>query len=319
MTILITGATGFIGHALCNTLHQQAEHPVRGAVRVLPPAPHAIHYVQVGSIHAQTHWGEALQDVNQVVHLAARVHLMHDRSKDPLNEFRQVNVQGTVNLAQQAAHAGVKRFIFLSSVKVNGERTQPGKPFTSLSPPAPEDPYGLSKHEAEQQLRQIAAQTGMEVVIIRPPLVYGPGVKANFHSMMRWLMRGVPLPLAAVTHNRRSLISVDNLIDLIIACLTHPAAANQTLMASDGEDLSTADLLKRMGAALGQPARLIYVPTGVLRLGSALLNKPDVYQRLCSSLQIDLSTTRQLLNWTPPISVDEGLRRTAAGFALTTR
>ena len=187
-------------------------------------------------------------------------------------------------------------------------------PFTADDVPAPEDPYGVSKHEAEELLRKIAIETGMEVVIIRPPLVYGPGVKANFESMMRWLARGVPLPLAAVTQNRRSLVALDNLVDLIVTCLNHPAAANQTFLVSDGEDLSTAQLLKRMGAAMGHPARLFYVPPALLKLGATVLNKPGIYQRLCGSLQLDIAKTRQLLGWTPPVSVDEGLRRAAEGF-----
>ena len=248
------------------------------------------------------------------MHLAARVHVMNDKNPDPLAEFRRVNVEATANLARQAAAAGVKRFVFLSSVKVNGEFTEAGQPFTADDAPAPEDPYGVSKHEAEELLRQIAAETGMEVVIIRPPLVYGPGVKANFQSMMRWLARGVPLPLAAVTENRRSLVALDNLVDLIVTCLNHPAAANQTFLVSDGEDISTAELLNRMGAAMGKPARLFYLPPTLLKLGASVLKRPGIYQRLCGSLQLDIAKTRQLLGWTPPVSVDEGLRRAAEGF-----
>ncbi len=268
----------------------------------------------ISSLSSDTDWTEALKNVEQVVHLAARVHVMNDKCSDPLAEFRRVNVEGTVALARQGAVAGVRRFVFLSSVKVNGEFTEAGQPFTADDVPAPEDPYGVSKHEAEQLLRQIAAETGMEVVIIRPPLVYGPGVKANFESMMRWLARGVPLPLAAVTQNRRSLVALDNLVDLIVTCLHHPAAANQTFLVSDGEDLSTAQLLKRMGAAMGHPERLFYVPPALLKLGATVLNKPGIYQRLCGSLQLDIAKTRQLLGWTPPVSVDEGLRRAAEGF-----
>ena len=231
-----------------------------------------------------------------------------------LAAFRSVNVEGTDNLARQAAATGVRRFVFLSSVKVNGEFTQKGRPFTADDAPAPEDPYGVSKYEAEKLLRQIATETGMEVVIIRPPLVYGPGVKANFESMMRWLARCVPLPLAAVTQNRRSFVAIDNLVDLIMTCLSHPAAANQTFLVSDGEDLSTSDLLRRMGAALGHPARLFYVSPSMLKLGAQVVNKSGIYQRLCGSLQLDIAKTRQLLGWTPPVSVDEGLRRAAEGF-----
>ena len=268
----------------------------------------------MGSLSSETDWTVALANVDKVVHLAARVHVMSDKSTDPLAEFRQVNVDGTAALARQAAVAGVRRFVFLSSVKVNGEFTEVGESFSADDIPASEDPYGVSKYAAEQLLRQIAAETGMEVVIIRPPLVYGPGVKANFESMMRWLARGVPLPLAAVTNNRRSLVALDNLVDLIVSCLHHPAAANQTFLVSDGEDISTAELLKRMGAAMGKPARLFYVPPALLKLGATLLNKPGIYQRLCGSLQLDITKTRQLLGWAPPVSVDEGLRRAAEGF-----
>jgi nucleoside-diphosphate-sugar epimerase len=239
---------------------------------------------------------------------------MNDKSPDPLAEFRRVNVEGTANFARQAAAAGVKRFVFLSSIKVNGEFTEAGQPFTADDVPSPEDPYGVSKQEAEQLLRQITDETGMEVVIIRPPLVYGQGVKANFESLMRWLARGLPLPLAAVTQNRRSLVALDNLVDLIVTGLNHPAAANQTFLAGDGEDLSTAELLKRMGAAMGRPARLFKMSPALLKLGATLLNKPGIYQRLCSSLQLDITKTRQVLGWTPPMSVDEGLRRAAEGF-----
>jgi nucleoside-diphosphate-sugar epimerase len=268
----------------------------------------------MGSLSSENDWTVALRSVDQVVHLAARVHVMNDNSSDPMAEFRQVNVEGTANLARQAAASGVRRFVYLSSIKVNGEFTQKGHPFSADDAPAPEDPYGVSKHEAEQALRQIAADTGLEVVIIRPPLVYGPGVKANFESMMLWLARGVPLPLAAVSENRRSLVALENLVDLIVTCLSHSAAANQTFLVSDGEDLSTAGLLRRIGAALGQPARLFYVPPSLLKLGAQAVNKPGIYQRLCGSLQLDIAKTRQLLGWAPPVSVDEGLRRASEGF-----
>ena len=239
---------------------------------------------------------------------------MNDKSSNPLAEFRRVNVEGTAALACKAAAAGVRRFVFLSSIKVNGEFTKQEQPFTADDVPAPEDPYGFSKHEAELVLRQIANETSMEVAIIRPPLVYGPGVKANFESIMRWLARGVPLPLATVTENRRSLVALDNLVDLVATCLNHPAAANQTFLVSDGEDLSTAELLKRIGGALGHPARLFYMPPELLKLGANVVRNPGIYQRLCGSLQVDIAKTRQLLGWIPPVPVDEGLRRAAEGF-----
>jgi nucleoside-diphosphate-sugar epimerase len=313
MTTLVTGANGFIGSALCARLRRDGVS-ARGAVRSLNSKPDGAEAFAVGSLSSDTDWTVVLKNVEQVVHLAARVHVMTDKSSDPLAEFRRVNVDGTVALASQAVAAGVKRFVFLSSIKVNGEFTEQGQSFTADDAPAPEDPYGVSKYEAEKLLRKIASETGMEVVIIRPPLVYGPGVKANFESMMRWLARGVPLPLAAVTNNRRSLVALDNLVDLIMTCLNHPAAANQTFLVSDGEDLSTAQLLKCMGAAIGQPARLFYMPPTLLKLGAGVLSRPDIYQRLCGSLQLDIAKTRQLFGWTPPLSVDEGLRRAAEGF-----
>lgn len=314
MRVLVTGASGFVGSVVLKHLADQG-HQVRGAYRHgVPPSPTGADGILVGDLGDAQDWRAALAGVSAVVHTAARVHILSDKSSDPLHDFRRVNVKGTADLARQAAVTGVRRFVFLSSVKVNGEFTEVGKPFTADDVPAPEDPYGVSKHEAEELLRKIAIETGMEVVIIRPPLVYGPGVKANFESMMRWLARGVPLPLAAVNENRRSLVALDNLVDLIMTCLNHPVAANQTFLVSDGEDLSTAQLLKRMGAAMGKPARLFYMPPTLLKLGATVFNKPGIYQRLCGSLQLDIAKTRQLLGWTPPVSVDEGLRRAAEGF-----
>ncbi len=310
MITLVTGANGFVGSALCTRL-RSGGGVVRRAVRTADPRLENAADVPIGGLSSETDWTDALRNVDKVVHLAARVHVMNDKSSDPLAEFRRVNVYGTVNLARQAALAGVRRFIFLSSIKVNGEYTELGKPFTADDMPAAEDPYGISKYEAEQLLRRIASETGIEVVIIRPPLVYGPGVKANFESMMCWLARGLPLPLAAVTENRRSLVALDNLVDLVVTCLNHPAAVNQTFLISDGEDLSTAELLGRMGIAMGCPARLFYMSPSLLKLGATVLRKPGIYERLCSSLQLDITKTRQLLGWAPPVSVDEGLRRAA--------
>lgn len=315
-SILVTGATGFVGGRLISCLSRHGEYTrILAAVRHKPRTLIGnVSFFESGCLSRTVDWGSALEGVLSVVHCAARVHVMRDACLDPLAEFRRVNVDGTANLARHAAAAGVSRFVFLSSIKVNGELTEAGRYFTAEDTPAPDDPYGLSKHEAEQVLRQISADTGMEVVIIRPPLVYGPGVKANFESMMRCLARGVPLPLAAVTENRRSLVALDNLVDLILTCLSHPAAANQTFLVSDGEDLSTADLIKRMGAAMGHPAHLFHTPPALLKLGAQLVNKPGIYQRLCGSLQLDIAKTRQLLGWVPPLSVEEGLRRAAEAF-----
>ena len=309
MRVLVTGANGFVGRALCGEALARGA-AVRGVTRAPCDLPIGVESVVVGSIDGSTDWLDVLADCEVVVHLAARVHVMQDATADPLEEFRRVNVQGTLNLARQAAAAGVRRFVFVSSIKVNGEATQLGRPFTAADAPAPLDAYGVSKMEAEQGLRELAAQTGMEVVIIRPPLVYGPGVKANFAAMMRWLQRGVPLPLGAI-HNQRSLVALGNLVDLILTCLTHPAAANQTFLVSDSEDVSTTELLQRMGQAMGRPTRLLPVPASWLKLAATLVGKPDVAQRLCGSLQVDIEKTRQLLGWAPPLSLNEGLRRAA--------
>jgi nucleoside-diphosphate-sugar epimerase len=238
---------------------------------------------------------------------------MNDRGVDSLSEFRKVNVEGTINFALQAAHAGVKRFVFISSIKVNGDSTHIGSPFTADAAPTPNDAYGISKMEAEQGLLKLSAQTGMEVVIIRPPLVYGPGVKANFSALMRWLRFGLPLPFGAI-HNKRSLVALDNLIDLIVLCLVHPAAANQTFLVSDGEDVSTTELLRRMGLAMDSPARLIPFPVNWLKLAAAFLNKGDLAQRLCGSLQVDIDKTRCILGWIPPVTLDQGLKKAAEGL-----
>ena len=288
LTLLVTGGTGFVGQVLVKRLSGQ---PLRLATRA-----------------DLTCWDNVLVGVATVVHLAARVHIMHDTDTDPLNAYRAVNVEVTLNLARQAAAAGVKRFVFISSVKVNGESTQPGRTFTEADAPNPKDPYGQSKHEAEKGLRQIAVETCMEVVIIRPPLVYGPGVKANFASLMRAVQRGWPLPLGAV-HNQRSLVALDNLVDFIITCITHPQAANQTFLVSDGQDLSITELVRSMAQAAGVPARLLPVPVWALKAGASLLGKSDEVQRLCGNLQVDISKARSLLGWVPAVSVQEALRR----------
>ena len=314
MTILVTGATGFVGSAVVKNLSLHPTFIPRAAVRrVNHLLPSTVDLTQVGDLTPDTNWGAALQGIDVVVHAAARVHVMQEISTDSLDEFRLINVEGTLNLSRQAAKVGVKRFVFISSIKVNGEGTFSGMPYRADDLPAPADPYGISKLEAEQGLQQLAKETGMEVVIIRPPLVYGPGVKANFRTMMLWLDKGIPLPLGSI-HNKRSFVALDNLVDLIITCINYPAAANQIFLAGDGEDLSTTELLQRMAKAMGKPARLIPVPAKILELGATLLGKRDVAQRLCGSLQVDISKARELLGWVPPISVDEGLKRVAAGL-----
>lgn len=309
--ILLTGASGFVGTALLAALHE-AGHSIRPVYRQERTGS-ADTEVIVPTICGTTDWGPHLGDVDVVIHLAARVHIMNDAARDPLAEFREVNVGGTISLARQAARHGVKRFIFISSIKVNGEWTTTGNAFCADDIPTPRDPYAISKFEAEAGLRQIAAETGMEVVTIRPVLVYGPNVRGNFLSMMKWLHRGIPLPFGAL-HNLRSIVGVHNLADLILTCLRHPAAANQSFLVSDGEDLSTPDLLQRTAAAMGRTASLVPVPEVLLQAGSRLIGKRDVAQRLCCSLQVDIGKTRELLGWHPPVTVDLELQNTVDFF-----
>lgn len=305
--ILLTGGSGFVGRAMVHALQHRGT-VLRQASRT--PAPGAVF---IAAIDGATDWSQALSGVGTVLHLAARAHLLHDDAADPLTAYRAVNTAGCLRLARQVAAAGVRRFVFVSTAKVHGESTSPGRPFTEAMAPAPHDPYALSKWEAEQGLAAIAERTGMEVVIVRPPLVYGPGAKANFAALLRAVARGCPLPLAAID-NRRSLVGLDNLVDFLLLCLEHPAAANQTFLVSDGEDLSTPDLVHRLSRAMDRPARLWPVPPAVLQAGAALLGRRAAAERLCGSLQIDIAKARTLLNWSPPVSVDEGLRRAAAGL-----
>jgi nucleoside-diphosphate-sugar epimerase len=310
--LLITGATGFVGSALSAHLAAQGR-PIRRIVRraLDEHDGHAPHVIP--NIDDSVDWSKALAGVTHVIHLAARVHLLDDQALDPLTEYRKVNVQGTLNLAGQAARAGVKRFVFVSSVKVNGESTQLGRPFTADDVPAPEDPYGVSKYEAEQELLCLARDVDMEVVIVRPPLVYGPGVKANFERLTRLVSKGVPLPFGSIASNRRSLLALDNLVDLLIRCIDHPCAAGKIFMASDGEDLSTKELLQRLSGAMGRPVYLVPIPASMLNLFATLIGKQKVASRLLDSLQVDISETRQLLDWTPVITVDEALRQVVVG------
>ncbi len=317
--VLVTGGNGFVGRALVAHLLGKQARPVVAAVRRADAeVPTGARKVVVAGLDSRTDWAGALAGVEQVVHAAARVHVMAEAASDPLAEFRRVNVEGTLALAEQAARAGVRRFVFISSIKVNGEQTRPGCPFDAEQPARPVDPYGISKHEAEQGLRRLAQASGMQLVIIRPVLVYGPGVAANFASMMRWLQRGVPLPLGAVD-NRRSLVSLGNLVDLIGVCLEHPQAAGQTFLASDGEDLSTPELLRRMAHALGRRARLLPVPPAWLALAGRLTGRTPVVQRLLGSLQVDIHKNHQLLGWQPSVAVDQALQATATHFLESRR
>jgi UDP-4-keto-D-QuiNAc 4-reductase len=313
--ILLTGATGFVGKALMTKLASTKVNiraSIRGGVRNDFETTCLMPLARLDYLDGETDWSQALESVDVVIHLAARVHVMRDTATDSLAEFRRVNVEGTLNLAQQAAVAGVKRFVFMSSVKVNGECTTAGHVFTENDPPSPQDAYGQSKYEAECGLRLIAERSDMEVVIIRPPLVYGLGVKANFAALMRAVQRGWPLPFGAVD-NRRSLVSLDNLVDLISLCISHPKAAGQTFMVSDGYDLSTADLVRGLARAHGVGVRLIPVPVWLLRSGAALLGKSNAADRLCGNLQVDISKARNILGWIPPVSVEQGLSRLVSG------
>lgn len=307
MNVLVTGASGFLGSHLCSALQRDQHITLTACVRKGSSAAVG-RAVEISSIDSATDWKFALEGQDVVIHTAARAHFMKDKVVDPLEEYRKVNVEGTLNLARQAFSAGAKRFVFISSIKVNGEATSVNRPYKSGDTPAPEDAYGVSKFEAEQSLRKLAIETSKEVVIIRPPLVYGPGVKGNFASMISLVAKGLPLPLGAVK-NQRSLVALDNLVDLIITCIDHPAAANEVFLAGDGQDLSTTELLQGVARAIGKPPRLIPVPASFLMLGATLLGRKAVAQRLLGSLQVDISKACDLLGWEPPISVEEGLRR----------
>jgi nucleoside-diphosphate-sugar epimerase len=315
MKVLVTGANGFVGSATALSLAKFG-HSVVAQTRQRPAVPWP---ADIGITSCVTDLDQAnsvqaaLQGCDWVVHTAARVHQVHETAPNPLEAFRQVNTQYTLDLARAAARQGTKRFVFLSSIKVNGDWTAKGQAFRADDAIAPKDPYGISKHEAELGLRAIAAQTGMEVVIVRPPLVYGPGVRANFLTMMRWLERGVPLPLGAIG-NQRSLVGLGNLVYLLAKCLAHPAAANQTFLASDGHDVSTTELLSALATALQVKARLLPVPELWLEQALSLVGRQEMAKRLCGNLAVDIEKTRNLLDWTPPCTLAQGLQATAAHF-----
>lgn len=310
--ILVTGSNGFVGRALVARLAADPGYAVRATTRRAIPdgTPHAVP-VHTFDLEDRADYRDVLRGVSCVIHAAARVDVRSVTGRSDFARFRRINVEGTQHLAEQAARMGARRLVFISSVKVNRERTRPGMPFRVSDVPAPEDAYGASKAEAEERLFALGHETGMEIVVVRPPLVYGPGVGGNFARLLRWVAKGVPLPLGAVD-NRRSLVALDNLVDLLVTCLDHPAAANQVFLAGDGEDLSTTELLRRVAVAMGKSPRLLPVPPGLLRTAATAFGRGEMVRRLLDSLQVDIVHTRTALGWEPPVSVDEGLRRAVA-------
>ena len=310
--ILVTGANGFVGKSLIKKLLDSKKYEILAATRnENDDFPVGVRHFKVDHL---LECNSLLGEVDAIIHLAGRAHVMKEKSTNSLEAYRETNVVVTLDLALQAAMAGVKRFIYISSIKVNGEFTSTGKTFVADDIPAPTDPYGISKLEAEEGLKKIAEKYGIELVIIRPVLVYGPGVKANFASMMSWIAKGLPLPLGSATENRRSLVSVDNLTDMIEVCINHSAATNQTFLVSDGKDLSTAELLIRVGQALNKPAFLLPFPIILIKFLALLVGRPSIAQRLTGSLQVDISKNLELLGWAPPVEVNDALRRTASAF-----
>jgi len=311
-SFLITGATGFVGSALVDRMMHSVGVKVVAAVRQKSDwLPQQVQQVVVGDLLESTDYTYALMNIDVLIHAAARVHMLKDNAADPIAEFRKVNVEGTLNLARQAAKAGVKRFVFLSSIGVNGNQTS--QAFTECDEPHPHDPYSIAKYEAELALMELSKETGIEVVIIRPPLVYAFHAPGNFKTLVRWMQKVVPLPLGAI-HNQRSLIALDNLVDFIVLCTYHPKAANQTFLISDGEDVSTTELLQRVSKALDKPAFLMPIPVGLMRFAAKIIGKGDVADRLFGSLQVDSSKARDLLGWQPVVTMDEQLKKTAEAY-----
>jgi nucleoside-diphosphate-sugar epimerase len=309
--VLVTGATGFVGRELCSNLVARGYEVVGVARHKTMQAEGNISYA-ARAIGPDTEWQDVLSGVSLVVHLAARVHVMHETSLDPLVEFRRVNVAGTERLAHQAASAGVRRFVYVSSIKVNGEKTELA-PFAEGDSPHPEDPYAISKWEAEQALQRISDETGLEVVIVRPPLVYGPGVAGNFLRLLNLVDRQIPLPFGAI-ENHRSLIYLGNLVDALMMCLAHPDAANKVFLVKDGEDVSTPQLIRSLAGILGKKACLLSIPPSLMRIAGRVVGKSNELDRLLGSLVLDDSKIRRELRWEPPFSMQQGLRATAEWF-----
>jgi len=304
MKVLVTGYSGFVGGHLLNKLEYIYNIHLLGRT-----SPNSCYKHLLVSISHDDDYSSILTDVSVVIHIAARAHIMNDTATNPLDEFRVVNTQGTLNLARQAVSAGVKRFIFVSSVKVNGESTLNGQAFYNTDKACPEDPYGISKADAEFDLRQLSEETGLEVVIIRPPLVYGEGVKANFAALLNLVTKKIPLPFGLINENRCSLVSVYNLVDLIETCIHHPNAANQTFLVSDDHDLSTTEMIKLMAKVQDVKPWLLPFPVWTLKLLGKITGKSDMISRLTDSLQVDITHTKETLDWTPPYSVEEGFAK----------
>jgi nucleoside-diphosphate-sugar epimerase len=315
MKVLVTGASGFVGNATCARLVMQGMDVI-GTVRHLPVRPlPGVDYRMVADVSESTEWDEVLKGIDTVVHCAARVHVMREAASDPFQEFQRVNVGWTDRLARSAGLQGVHRFVYVSSIKVNGEQTV--VPFTEQDTPKPQDPYGVSKWEAEQALGRVSTQTGMEIVVIRSPLVYGPGVRGNFLQLLNILRRGIPLPLASI-RNQRSLVYLGNLVDALARCIHDPRAAGRTYFVRDGEDLSTPELVRRLGATMGSNVCLWPCPTSLLYWMGQVAGRRGMIDRLVGSLQVNSSKIQTELDWHPPITVDAGLSETAAWFRART-
>ena len=315
--ILVTGATGFIGRCLVDRLVGQGTYEIKLALRSKAKLPIDIldqcTAIEIGNLDGDTHWEVPLKGVDVVVHLAARAHVLNDRAEDPRQAFLETNFYGTRQLAKIASECGVKRFVYISSIGVNGSQTEIEKPFTELDEPQPHNAYAKSKWEAEQALREISEKSGMEFVIVRPPLVYGKDAPGNFAQLLKLVSSGVPIPLGAV-QNQRSLVALDNLVDFIEVCCIHPKAANQVFLVSDGEDISTLNLIDGIAQSIGRKVHMVAVPLWLLNIGAAMLGQRAAVQRLCGNLQLDISKTNDVLGWMPKFSVREGLRRATEGW-----
>ena len=314
MNILLTGATGFIGQAVIRDLLAHTSYHISALVRRASDSlPGGIDRIEVDAIDGNTDYSNILAGFDVIIHLAARVHRLNENRETAYYAYKSINVDGTLNLARQAAAAGVSRFIFLSSIKVNGESTRPGRPFKADDPPNPSDPYAISKYESELGLASLAESTGMEFVVIRPPLVYGPGVKANFQRLMGLIRKGLPLPFGSID-NLRSLVSIDNLTSLIRHCIDHPKAANKVFLVSDDRDVSTPELLRMIASGMQLRSRLIAFPKATLNLVASLFGKEEIARRLLDNLQVDITKTKSELGWQPESTMEEAVRQTAINY-----